>query len=81
MMGHQSGTYKVNLVASPPILVTLPATLAQLGCLLPLADHARLLEEATPTDFRHDSVTLHLLVETPQQGVEGFTIFDDNFGH
>jgi hypothetical protein len=70
-----------TLIAHLLLSVRLPAALAQLGSLLALAKHARLLKETATAHLRQDAITLHLLVETSQQGIEGLALIYDNFSH
>jgi hypothetical protein len=63
------------------IPICLPAALAQLGSFLALANHARFFKKPTTTSFRQYAITLYFLVETPQQGIEGLVIINDNLSH
>ena len=50
--------------------------LAPLGCGLPLALHARLLEVRSTSRLGQDTVHLHPLIETPQEAVKGLSLSD-----
>lgn len=68
-------------ISPAPVLEGLATALSQLGGLLPLAHNTGLLEEATPAYFRQYAVVLHLLLEPPQQGIEGLLALSNHPCH
>ncbi len=64
-----------------PILIGLPPTFAQFSRFFALADHAGLLKEAPTARLRQHPVSLHFLIEAPQQGIERLAVLNDDSAH